>query len=502
MSSPASGMSASPMRPPSMPSMPSTPSMPATPTTPAGLPTPATAASDLSQGFTKGLAASGGTPMPPSVPTTPNVGPTPPPAVADAAPASTPASAPPPAASSSPVASAGPAHAPAGAQATPGPMIAAPPAHNLSAFGSDMQRPGTPPAPTVSAAGPSGAPATPGTTSAGVSSTSVPPSVLATSGVAATGTGAAMVSSETQDQHLDDAVQLAYELLHASRIYPGLHWCVGIFKTATGTETVITSDDGASYIPPGVYVPRSARVLFADPELATTFQTKWFGWVNPAATMVAYATEHSALDPNIELYAVAATTDPGGSSVLPARRAGVPHYQDCDSTRSPLEAAAPAPELDDSRLHRLAVIAPAMYEQLTDANTPATQHRATAWDATAGAVATALAGAEPLRVEVAPVIREILGALASGTPITDEQWSALGEVRLYGKSLFMRPGFIEVEPSTDPTGTALYRAHHNLDRAVEALSLWRGDNPDYAEIVYATEQISKEEQLWPVAISS
>ncbi len=330
----------------------------------------------------------------------------------------------------------------------------------------------------------------------------MPPSVLAASGVAATGTGAAMVSSETQDRHLDDAVRLAYELLHASRMYPGLHWCVGIFKTATDTETVIVSNDGASYIPPRVYVPRSARVLFADPELDASFQAKWFGWVNPTATMVAYAAERSVLDPNIELYAVAATTDPGGSSVLPARRAGVPHYQDCDSTRSPFEPTAPAPELDESRLHRLAVISPATYGHLTDANVPATERRSTAWDATAGAVATALAGAEPLRLEVAPVIREILGALASGTPITDEQWNALAEVRLFGKSLFMRPGFIEVEPSVDPNSTALYRAHHNLDRAVEALTLWRGDNPDYAEIVYATEQVSKEEQLWPARISS
>ena len=40
--------------------------------------------------------------------------------------------------------------------------------------------------------------------------------------------------------------------------------------------------------------------------------------------MVAYAAERAVLDPNIELVRVAATTDPGGSSVLPARRAGVP----------------------------------------------------------------------------------------------------------------------------------------------------------------------------------
>ncbi|OBK72661.1 hypothetical protein [Mycobacterium sp. 1274761.0] len=326
----------------------------------------------------------------------------------------------------------------------------------------------------------------------------MPPSVLASSGLAATGTGAAIVSSETKDQHLDDAIAQAYQLLHASRRYPGLHWGVGIFKVATGIETVIVSNDGASYIPPGVYVPRSARVLFADPELSPGFQAKYFGWVNPTATMVAYAAERAVLDPNVELYAVAATTDPGGSSVLPARRAGVPHYQDCDSTRSPIDPATPAPELDESRLHRLAVVSPQTYEQLTEATVPPTERQSLAWDATAGAVATALAGAEPLHIEVAPVIRQILGALAAGSPISEDQWAALAEVRLYGKSLFMRPGFIEVEPSGDPNTTLLYRAHHNLDRAVEALSLWRGDNPDYADIVYATAQVAKEEQLWPV----
>ena len=379
-------------------------------------------------------------------------------------------------------------------------MIAgAPPPGNLAAYGSDIPRGSA--TPTVSASGAGGAASlAPPAASAGISATGVPPSVLAASGIAATGTGAALVSSETEDQHLDDAIKLAFELLHASRMYPGLHWCVGIFKVATGIETVIVSNDGASYIPPRVYVPRSARVLFADPELGTGFQAKYFGWVNPAATMVAYAAERAIHDPNVVLHAVAATTDPGGPTVLPARRAGVPHYQDCDSTRSPIDAATPAPELDESRLHRLAVMSPQSFEQLNDDSLPPTERQTAAWDATAGAVATALAGAEPLHIEVAPVIREILGGLASGSPISDDQWSALEEVRLYGKSLFMRPGFIEVEPSADPNTTVLYRAHHNLDRAVEALSLWRGDNPDHADIVYATEQVTKEGQLWPVRI--
>jgi hypothetical protein len=375
----------------------------------------------------------------------------------------------------------------------------APPPGNLASYGSDIPRGSA--TPTVSASGSGGAASlAPPTASAGISTTGVPPSVLTTSGIAATGTGAAIVSSETQDQHLDDAINLAFELLHASRMYPGLHWCVGIFKIANGIETVIVSNDGASYIPPGVYLPRSARVLFADPELGAGFQAKYFGWVNPAATMVAYAAERAVHDPNVVLHAVASTTDPGGPTVLPARRAGVLHYQDCDSTRSPIDAATPAPELDESRLHRLAVMSPQSFEQLNDDSLPPNERQTAAWEATAGAVATALAGAEPLHIEVAPVIREILGGLASGSPISDDQWSALEEVRLYGKSLFMRPGFIEVEPSGDPNTTVLYRAHHNLDRAVEALSLWRGDNPNHADIVYATEQVTKEGQLWPVRL--
>ena len=298
-------------------------------------------------------------------------------------------------------------------------------------------------------------------------------------------------------------VQLAYELLHASRMYPGLHWCVGIFKIATGTETVIVSNDGASYIPPGVYLPRSARMLFADPELSAGFQAKWFGWVNPTATMVAYAAERSVLDPNIELYAVAATTDPGGSSVLPARRAGVPHYQDCDSTRSPFEPTAPPPELDESRLHRLAVMSPQTYEQLIDTDLPPTERHF------GGMGGDRRCRRDSPRRRRAPPDRSGTrhprnprrardaarrSQTNSGPPSPKCGCTASRCSCVPGSSRSSRPA--------TRTPPLLYRAHHNLDRAVEALSLWRGDNPDYADIVYATEQVSKEEQLWPARTSS
>ena len=65
--------------------------------------------------------------------------------------------------------------------------------------------------------------------------------------------------------------------------------------------------------------------------------------------MVAYAAERSVLDPNFELHAVAATTDPGGSSCC------LPDALACPTIRTaidafPFEPTAPPPELDESRL--------------------------------------------------------------------------------------------------------------------------------------------------------
>src|SRR6185312_13116713 len=379
-----------------------------------------------------------------------------------------------------------------------------PPPASLTPYGSDIPRSPTPatpsPAATITTSGPGG-PMPPGTATAATSSASSPapmsPGVFATSGVAATGTGAALVSSQSQDPLLDSAVRQAYELLHASRMYPGIHWCVAIFKTTQGTDTVITSNDGASYIPPGVFIPRGTRILFAEMLLDNAFQTKWFGWVNPSETLVAYGAHRAVLDPNFELYALAATTDPGGSSVLPARRAGVPHYQDCDSTQSPFQPEDALPALDGTRLHRLAATDPAAYALLGQA-TDARRH---AWDATASAVGMAMASAELSLIQVAPVVREVFGALAAGTEITDAQWTALDRLQRERKSLWMLPGYIDMEPSTTSAVTALYRAHHNIDRAIEALALLRADAPNYADIVYAAQQVNKEAELWPTGIS-
>ena len=368
----------------------------------------------------------------------------------------------------------------------------------LPPFGSDMQRqiaPVTPASgpPTPSAAQPPPPPAAPPPMAP------LPPGVVS-SGVGATAVGAAAgLRSSSPDPLLNSASQLVYQLLHASRVYGCIDWCVGVFKTPSGAETVVVSNEGAAYIPAGVFIPRTARVLFADHGLDNAFQARWFAWVNPAETMVAYAGLRTELDPNVELYALAVSTDNGGSA-LPARHAGVRHFEDCSLMLSPIPETAPPAPLDETRMHRLETIDRVEYARLTNPNVTGAQHRPAAWESTDTAVRSALSRASGLLgLSVPPVIRHVASALTSGESVSDEQWSELAMVKLNLclDSAGQRPGRL-----LESDGASTYaRAYHNLARAAELLLMWGGSEPAYPEIAYVAGQIMKEAQLWPAAIA-
>jgi hypothetical protein len=306
------------------------------------------------------------------------------------------------------------------------------------------------------------------------------------------GAGAASeaVRSSLPDPLLEAASRLVYELQHASRQYVFLDWCVGIFRTRSGVETVIVSNEGAGYIPTGVFVPRSARMLFADQGLSPEFWSRWFSWSNPAETMLAYA-ELAAAAKNAELWALAVSTEHGGSSV-PARNAGVPHFEDCPAKSSPIPASADSMALDDTRMHRLETLNPGLYARLTGFGEGRLPDQSEAWRTTLGAADVALGRASALRdVPVPPVFREILGQLQSGLRVPAERWEALdGEkVMLAGTGSGLRPGLMV----NDGAASARVRAYHDLTRLAELLLLWNLDGADrkikYPEIAYLAEQI-------------
>jgi hypothetical protein len=480
---------------------------------------PPATATDFSRGLNAGLGAAGG---PPSAPLLPPPVASPPPSALGAASGGLPAVAgvaPVSAASGAP---APPSLASAPAPATSGGAMVPPstPPAMLPPFGSDepprqvasvSPASGPPPPPPPAAASPpAGVPPV----------TPLPPGVVA-SGVGATAAGAAGgLRSTRPDPLLESATQLVYQLMHASRVYGCLDWCVGVFKTSSGTQTVVVSNEGLGYIPAGVFIPRSTRTLFSDPTLSNEFQARWFSWVNPAETMLAYASLCAGSDPNVELHALSVSTDHGGSA-LPARDAGVPNYEDCSLILSPIKPEAPAPSLDESRMHRLETLDRAEYVRLTGAGGQTRPDRRQAWATTHTAVRSVLARASALLgLSVPPIIRYLFQTLDDGeeftahtlhrdvgnlqahragnTPVISEaQWNELDVARLNAvlDSASQRPGRMAESEGISPYA----RAYHNLARAAEMLAMWHDAEPQYAEIAYLAALISKETQLWPAA---
>ncbi len=321
----------------------------------------------------------------------------------------------------------------------------------------------------------------------------LPPGV-AGSGVGGAAAGAyAGMKTNNPDPLLNAASQLVYQLMHASRVYGCVDWCVGIFKTGYGIDTVVVSNEGAGYIPPGVFLPRSARMLFSDTGLATAFLARWFGWVNPAQTMLAYAALIGDHDPNVQLYALAVSTDHGGSA-LPARDAGVPFYEDCGLLTSPVRADAEPMPLDEVHVHRLQTLDAAEYARLIRMTVPEAQQRDASWATTRETVRNALSRASSLLgLEVPPVIRHVLSAVDRGEPVSGEQWDELEFARFNATldSASQRAG-----RRGDDVMSPHARACHSLARIAELLLMWRGA-PNYCDIAYEAAQIAIEAQLWP-----
>lgn len=158
-----------------------------------------------------------------------------------------------------------------------------------------------------------------------------------------------------------EAGALAWELASACgvRQYP-LAWAVGIFRSSTGSETVVISSEGSGYIPEGVYLPRSVRLLVADPLVDSSFRALWFGWSDPARVLVEYA----ALRRGDDWTLVAAATT---GRVDAFRSHGVEYvaanpYEGYRPVGVPADWAPPG--LDDMHVHRLALEYPDLYDRL------------------------------------------------------------------------------------------------------------------------------------------
>ncbi|QFS91925.1 hypothetical protein FIV07_14280 [Mycobacterium sp. THAF192] len=411
-------------------------------------------------------------------------------------------SAPPPApASPSPALSAGGGHAappvsaapgggvsPAGAQAgmvSPAtPAAAAPTGAGIGGGGAPMMLPpgsmgppagAPPPAPTVPAGtvGSTNAPAAPAPSAA---SAAAGPTLIPASVVAAGQTAAARERRESADAAA--AKELVWKLQHAAYVAlnPAAGWAVGVFRSPSGTETVITSNDGSSYIPAGVFVPRSVRVLATDPLVDDSFRQRWFGWGDPARVLVEYAQLRAQR--GWKLVAAATTA---GVSVL--RDAGVEHPPSCSGDTNPLlqqGVDVPAPVLDDMHIHRLAVLWPEVYPRLLrimDAD-PLCQDRIVS-AVTAAMINAATTQAQVIDGGIDEALRLVWAVRGSDREPTVQQWADYDKAAkaLNVMTAMRRPAFATntgavADPSDTTEFLADYRAHWLVARTAEHIGGW------------------------------
>ena len=325
--------------------------------------------------------------------------------------------------------------------------------------------PATMPVGTVGAA--SNAPsASPPPSGAGAGATLIPASV-----VAAGQTAAARERRESADAAA--AKELAWKLQHAAQAvnYP-IEWAVGVFRSTSGTETVITSNDGASYIPAGVFVPRSVRVLATDSLIDDHFRQLWFGWSDPSRVLVEYAHLRDALGWRL----VAAATTVGVSAL---RDAGVEHPPSCTRQTNPLlqpGVQAPVPVLDGMHVHRLAGLWPEVYPRLLRVmdTAPILQDRIVS-RVSASLVNSATTQAQAIDGGVPSAMRAIWLTRGGDLDPSPQQWSEYDAASKDFNTVtsIFRPGFVG---QSDPSGTveelARYRAHWLVARTAELIGGW------------------------------
>jgi hypothetical protein len=319
-------------------------------------------------------------------------------------------------------------------------------------------------------------PSSPGAIGAagGASAPSLPPPSVSSAGAVAGGTTAAgfvpalhdsapgRVSRDLSMSDLESARAAVADLAAASSVvYPVLQWAVAVARGASGVpEMWVTTNEGSAYIPRGVFIPRAMAVATGfDPG----FDGRWFGWTNPAETVL------RAIQARGDALSAIATTWPQESELLrettPDVAIGVA------PSGSPLEAEAA--NLTRGRSHRLETVDPVLFgdlERNEDAVVDAyVQHvtQQVAFDA---------------GPELSGTAQSVARNVISRRWPSAEDWAALRAE--YDSLVLMassqRPGLIGVE---EPAQMVTYQGEFVQCRRLEALLCWEYGAP--ADVVYA-----------------
>lgn len=398
---------------------------------------------DFGRGLAAGASAAGGVPPVTQAPLTSLATPVET-APTSAAPAATPVPAAPPAAASAP--------APAPAAGVPG--------GGLTSYGSVLPPQGTSGAPPVGSA--PGAPSVPAEAGGGSSGSGPGTGLMPVAGRRE----AAAVRRDLAASDLELAKMAVAELAGAASVTdPGLDWAVAVGRNTSGMPTLwVATNDGAAYIPPGVFLRKTMPVAGGHSE---EFDSRWFGWVNPADKAVRAARECG------DSVGAVATTWAWPSEFL----AEHPAVTELATGVKPVGAVDnPAAELLPSRSHRLQTVDAALYADLVAADESMVRDYCRE-------LTRQLAFGIP-REELSPVAQSVAHALVAQRWPKAEEWALLGEEHEDALVMMVaqRPGLNGVE---NPDQVLSYTREFVKCRRLEALLCWERHGADLLNVVYA-----------------
>ncbi|OBJ84735.1 hypothetical protein A5640_14980 [Mycobacterium asiaticum] len=277
---------------------------------------------------------------------------------------------------------------------------------------------------------------------------------------------AAAVNRDCSETDLELARMAVADLAGAACVTdPGLDWAVAVGRSPSSgvTSMWVATNDGASYIPPGVFVRSSMPVAAGFNE---DFDARWFGWVNPAEKAVRAA---RALGDEVS---AVATTWAWPSEYL----SDGPAVREIATGVPPHGASTAAAQLLPSRSHRLQLVDATLYAKLKVAGQSAVRDycRELVRRLAFGGFGDELPG----------VAQAVAQSLVSKDWPRAQEWAALGAE--YDRAqLFMgaqRPGLDGVENADQMVSYANLFVNC---RRLEALLCWERYGGDLANVVYA-----------------